>query len=73
MVVIGGIGSIEGPIIREILADLGTIYLLVLGCVAIVIMLRAPRGVWGYFRDRYNIELFPIKRSVVFKNNNRVK
>ena len=81
MVVIGGIGSIEGPIIgvilyfilREMLADLGTIYLLILGCVAIVIMLRAPRGVWGYFRDRYNIELFPIKRSVVFKNNKGVK
>ena len=80
MVVIGGIGSIEGPIIgvilyfilREILADLGSTYLLILGCVAIVIMLKAPTGIWGYFRDKYNIELFPIKRSVVLKNNNRV-
>jgi len=80
MVVIGGIGSIEGPIIgvilyfilREILADLGSTYLLILGCVAIVIMLKAPTGIWGYFRDKYNIELFPIKRLVVLKNNNRV-
>jgi branched-chain amino acid transport system permease protein len=55
IVVIGGIGTIEGPIIgtliffalRETLADLGTVYLMVLGVVAILIMLRAPKGLWG--------------------------
>src|SRR5690606_12894768 len=55
IVVIGGIGTIEGPIIgtlvffalRETLADLGTLYLIALGVVAIVIMLWAPRGLWG--------------------------
>lgn len=68
IVVIGGIGSIEGPIIgtliffalRETLADLGTIYLLVLGAVAIVVMLRAPAGLWGFVRDRFDISLFPL-------------
>lgn len=72
IVVIGGIGTIEGPIIgtliffllRETLADLGTIYLMVLGVVAIVIMLKAPNGIWGLIRKRYDLELFPLSYRV---------
>ena len=53
--VIGGIGRIEGPIIgtivffilRQTMADLGSIYLLMLGAVAIVVMLKAPQGDLG--------------------------
>ncbi len=68
IVVIGGIGTLEGPIIgtlvffalRETLADLGTIYLMVLGLVAIVIMLKAPKGLWGLLRARYDLQLFPL-------------
>ncbi len=67
IVVIGGIGTIEGPIIgtivffllREFLADLGAIYLMILGAVAIAIMLVAPRGIWGYIMQRWQITLFP--------------
>ena len=76
IVVIGGIGTIEGPIIgtliyfalRETLADLGTTYLLVLGFVAIGIMLFSPKGIWGWVYEKYDIELFPIKRRVVPKH-----
>ncbi|WP_299614672.1 branched-chain amino acid ABC transporter permease [uncultured Tateyamaria sp.] len=72
IVVIGGIGTLEGPIIgtllffllRETLADFGTIYLLVLGVVAIVVMLKAPKGVWGLIRDRYDLELFPLSYRI---------
>jgi branched-chain amino acid transport system permease protein len=68
IVVIGGIGTIEGPIIgtliffalRETLADLGTTYLIVLGIVAIVVMLKAPKGVWGLIRARFDLQLFPL-------------
>ena len=68
IVVIGGIGSVEGPIIgalvffalRETLADLGSLYLLVLGAVAIVVMLKAPRGLWGIARARFDLQLFPL-------------
>lgn len=75
IVVIGGIGTIEGPIIgvllfftlRETLADLGTIYLMVLGAVAIVIMLKAPKGVWGLIRARTGLELFPLSYRVTRK------
>ena len=72
IVVIGGIGTIEGPIIgtlvffalRETLADLGTTYLLVLGVVAIVVMLRAPQGLWGFVRARFDLQLFPLEYRV---------
>jgi branched-chain amino acid transport system permease protein len=71
--VIGGIGRIEGPIIgtlvffvlRQTLADLGTIYLMMLGLVAIVIMLAAPKGLWGIFVDRFGWQLFPLERRVL--------
>lgn len=73
IVVIGGIGTLEGPIIgvivffllREMLADLGTTYLLILGLVAIVVMLKAPNGIWGIIKDRTGLELFPLSRRVV--------
>ena len=67
IVVIGGIGTIEGPIVgtivyfllREFLSDLGSLYLMLLGAIAIVIMLVAPKGIWGYIAARWNISLFP--------------
>ena len=65
--VIGGIGRIEGPIIgtivffvlRQTLADLGTLYLLMLGLVAIVVMLKAPKGLWGLVAERFGWQMFP--------------
>lgn len=73
IVVIGGIGTIEGPIIgtlvffalRETLADLGTTYLIVLGLVAIGMMLKAPRGIWGLICDRFDLHIFPLGYRVV--------
>ena len=70
--VIGGVGTIEGPVIgtlvffalREMLADQGTTYLLVLGAVAIVVMLKAPKGLWGVFFEKTGISLVPIRRRV---------
>ena len=75
IVVIGGIGTIEGPIIgtliffalRETLADLGTVYLMVLGLVAIVVMLKAPKGVWGLVRAKFDLQLFPLGYRVIGK------
>ncbi len=71
--VIGGIGRIEGPIIgtivffalRQTLADLGTIYLLMLGVVAILVMLTAPKGIWGLIVERFGWQVFPLERSVI--------
>ena len=74
---IGGIGTIEGPIVgtlvffllRELFADLGTIYLMILGLAAILVMLKAPRGLWGLIADRYGVSLFPVRRTVVLSRN----
>lgn len=79
IVVIGGIGTVEGPIIgtlvffalRETLADLGTTYLILLGTVAIVIMLVAPKGLWGLIRSRYDLQLFPLGYRVESLSSNK--
>lgn len=67
IVVIGGIGTIEGPMIGAViffvlqqqLAQQGTWYLVALGVVAIVIVLAAPQGVWSLI-SRGRISLFPV-------------
>ncbi|UJW77583.1 branched-chain amino acid ABC transporter permease [Rhizobium sp. SL42] len=72
IVVIGGIGTIEGPILGVILfflmqnalSNYGSWYLLLLGALAIVTMLFAPRGIWGLITDRTGIELFPVRRTL---------
>jgi branched-chain amino acid transport system permease protein len=73
MTVIGGIGRIEGPIIgaiiffllRQTLADLGALYLMLLGGVAIVVMLVWPKGAWGAVVARWGFEVFPLERRLV--------
>jgi branched-chain amino acid transport system permease protein len=73
MVVIGGIGTIEGPfvglivyfVLREFLADYGTIYLILMGAIAIGVMLLAPSGIWGFVVQRHGVQLFPIRRRLV--------
>jgi branched-chain amino acid transport system permease protein len=73
IVVIGGVGTIEGPIIGVIvfyllqryLADFGTWYLILLGALAIGTMLFAPKGIWGYVAQRYHVALFPVRRMLV--------
>jgi branched-chain amino acid transport system permease protein len=57
-VVIGGIGTIEGPILgtivffilREYLQNLGTWHLIILGALSIIIILIDRRGLWGLIR-----------------------
>ena len=73
MVVIGGIGTIEGPFIgmlvyillRELLADYGTFYLMLMGAIAIAVMLKYPFGIWGYVVQRYDLQLFPVGRRLM--------
>ncbi|MEZ5668350.1 MAG: branched-chain amino acid ABC transporter permease [Alphaproteobacteria bacterium] len=73
IVVIGGVGRIEGPIVgtvvffvlRAFLADLGAVYLIVLGLLAVVVMLFAPQGLWGLVADRAGLEIFPVRRRLI--------
>jgi branched-chain amino acid transport system permease protein len=70
VVVIGGVGTVEGPIVgtivfyvlQQALARYGSWYLILLGVVAIVVMARAPGGLWGLVAERWGIELFRVRR-----------
>ncbi|MBX3604534.1 MAG: branched-chain amino acid ABC transporter permease [Piscinibacter sp.] len=70
MVVIGGIGRIEGPIVgalifwvlNKFLSDYGSWYLLGLGLLAIVVTIRFKKGLWGWIQDRWGWSLFPTRR-----------
>jgi branched-chain amino acid transport system permease protein len=70
MVVLGGLGTIEGPIIGAIiyvvlqrqLGGSGATHLIALGGISVVVMLVAPRGIAGVLRDRLGWTLFPVTR-----------
>jgi branched-chain amino acid transport system permease protein len=72
IVVIGGIGTIEGPIVGVLvfyvlqsnLAHYGSWYLILLGLLAIFVMLFAPKGIWGYLADRKALAVFPLRRQL---------
>lgn len=67
VVLIGGIGTIEGPIVgalvffllQEWLSDLGSWYLVVLGVVAVVVVIFAPKGLWGLVTGG-RVKAFPV-------------
>jgi branched-chain amino acid transport system permease protein len=66
--IIGGLGTIEGPIIgtavfivlQQTLASYNAWYLIILGLVAIFVALFARRGLWGLVDEHLNIRLFPV-------------
>ncbi|MGH9103681.1 MAG: branched-chain amino acid ABC transporter permease [Acidimicrobiales bacterium] len=65
---IGGLGSIEGPIVGAILftvlqqtmAQDGVWYLIMLGAVAVIVAVWVRRGLWGLFAERTGARLFPV-------------
>jgi branched-chain amino acid transport system permease protein len=67
IVIIGGLGYIEGPIIGSIiffalqrwLSDYGVWYLVLLGTIAVVAAIWLPRGLWGAVSGR-GVRLFPV-------------
>jgi branched-chain amino acid transport system permease protein len=68
IVVIGGIGYIEGPLLgaviffalQQALSDYGSYYLIILGILGIAVAVWLPSGLWGLIADRTRITLFPI-------------
>jgi branched-chain amino acid transport system permease protein len=72
IVVIGGLGTLEGPIVgtliffllRELLADYGAWYMILLGVLAVVTMMRYPEGLWGLIAERWDLHVFPVRRRV---------
>ena len=72
IVVIGGIGRMEGPLIgtivffllRGFLADFGPWYFMLLGAFAIIITLTMPKGITGWLAEKFDLDLFPLRRRV---------
>jgi len=68
MVLVGGIGRFEGPILGAIIFFLielwlgaaGVWYLIVLGLTALLFSLFLPKGIWGYIEDRFHVLLLPV-------------
>ncbi len=66
--VIGGLGTIEGPILgtviffalQQTLAERGAWYLVVVGGLAVLIAMYAPQGLWGLVSERFDLRLFPV-------------
>lgn len=73
MVIIGGIGRIEGPLVgalifwalNKLFSDYGSGYLIGLGLLAIVVTIYFKQGLWGYAQQRWGWTLFPTARRLV--------
>ena len=72
IVLIGGIGTIEGPILGALIfwflnkffSDYGSWYLIGLGLLAIVIVIKLRAGLWGAISKKFDLHLFPVQRRV---------
>jgi branched-chain amino acid transport system permease protein len=68
IVIIGGLGTIEGPIVgtiiffalQQALSSHGATYLILLGAIAVASAVWMPRGIWGVVSDRFGWRLFPV-------------
>jgi branched-chain amino acid transport system permease protein len=70
IVIIGGIGTVEGPVagaivfvlLQQYLSEYVGFNLIILGTIAIVVIFFAPKGIVGTFQNRFGLELFPVRR-----------
>jgi branched-chain amino acid transport system permease protein len=68
MVLVGGIGTFEGPILGAVLfftietffGAAGVYYLIGLGLIAVLFALFLQRGIWGAIDKRFGLELLPV-------------
>ena len=68
MVLVGGIGTYEGPILGAVLFWIietlfgasGVTYLIGLGATALLFALLLPRGIWGEIEHRFGVQLLPV-------------
>jgi branched-chain amino acid transport system permease protein len=72
MTLVGGIGTIEGPLVGAGLyfaldrcfVEYGATYMIVLGLLTVAAALYARGGLWGEFACRVDLQLFPIRRRL---------
>jgi branched-chain amino acid transport system permease protein len=75
MVLVGGLGTFEGPIVGAVIffgiqyefADQGAWYLIGLGATAVFFALVLPRGLWSLVQERLSVQLLPVGYHLVRK------
>lgn len=73
IVMVGGIGSIEGPIIGALIyffadryfSQYGATYMVVLGLLTLLMALYGRGGLWGQFSRRVDAPWFPVGRKLI--------
>lgn len=72
MVIIGGIATVEGPIVgafiyvllSQWLAEYFSVNMLILGAIAIMVIILAPQGIIGMLQERLKFELLTPRRRL---------
>lgn len=75
IVMVGGIGSIEGVLIGSLIyfiadkwfGEYGATYFVVLGLMTLLVALYARTGIWGMASKRWDAPWFPISRKLIDK------
>jgi branched-chain amino acid transport system permease protein len=75
IVMVGGIGSIEGALIGALIyffadrlfGEFGSAYLIVLGILTLIIALYARGGVWGLLQKLGDHPWFPVRRKLILE------
>lgn len=71
IVIIGGMGTLEGPVVgavifvllQQFLSEYVGFNLIILGTITILTIFFAPKGIIGIFHEKFSVELFPIRRQ----------
>ena len=71
IVIVGGLGTMEGPIIgtliyvlfQQFLSEYIGFNLIILGGITIIIIIFAPKGIVGILQSKFGLVLFPIHRQ----------
>jgi branched-chain amino acid transport system permease protein len=79
MVLVGGLGTFEGPILGAVLffaieawfGATGVWYLVGLGAAALLFALFLPKGLWGWVDQRLGLRLMPVGRWLAIEEETR--
>ena len=80
IVVVGGVGTLEGTLVgvglfyalNKFFSDYGTWYLVGLGLLAVVVTLKFPGGLWGFISRKFDLQFFPVHRRLIPPEKDRV-
>ncbi|QFI68818.1 branched-chain amino acid ABC transporter permease [Sinorhizobium alkalisoli] len=77
IVMVGGLGRLEGPIVGALLyffatrlfSHYGASYMIVLGVLTLLIVLFSPGGLWGLFSRMRDWQWFPVGYSLEYRGD----